>query len=101
MTLDSTTIEGMLQTLGTLAGQHAESSPEKVALRTAAQALVYVQQAEVETRFREYLAGVARPLTALEVVHAKLMGVEVPHHLNNETLREIDAVLEKLRHRNV
>jgi hypothetical protein len=76
MDLDST-----LEILQALARQHAEGSPEEEALRNAAQALLYVRQAEVEAKFRDWLAELDRP-TALQVLHAKLMGIEIPHELS-------------------
>ena len=81
-----------------LASEHPEGSPEHAAIFAAAHAMHFVRHAETRLRFREWVASWSEPPTALQVLQAKLAGVEdLPHELLDESMRDVERLMEKLR----
>ena len=81
-----------------LAAEHPEGSPEHAALFAAAHAMYFVSHAETLVQFREWVASWSKPPTGLQVLMAKYAGVEVlPHELLDESMRDVESLLEKLR----
>jgi hypothetical protein len=81
-----------------LADNYAEGSPENSALLVAAQALAYLKRSEVETKFQEWVRSWKSPPTALQVLYAKLMGVDdFPHDLLDDSMKEVEQLMERLK----
>jgi hypothetical protein len=96
---DFEAIERHARTLETIAAGHPADTPEHQALVAAAQALYFVKHTETEAKFRAWVAGWSKPPTALQVLHAKLIGIEdFPNELLDETLRDVERLMERLRH---
>jgi hypothetical protein len=98
MKIDIKKIEQHANTLGQIAENYSKNSKEATALFAAAHALWYGLHRENRKSFEEYLRNLDEPPTALQILHAKLCGIEdLPHELTDETLREVEAALERLR----
>ncbi len=80
-----------------IADGYADGSPEREAVFAAAQALHYVRHAETQAKFRDWVATWTEPPTALQVLMAKLAGVDLPHELLDESMRDVEQLMEKLR----
>ncbi len=82
-------------------GEHfPEGSTEREAVRTAALAMHYVCHVETQAKFQSWVESWTLPPTALQVLHAKLAGIdELPHALLDDTLREVEQLLERLRNK--
>ncbi len=81
-----------------IAKNFPEGSAEQQALAAAAHAMQYVSHAETQAKFRAWLADWTQPLTALQVLNAKLAGIDdLPHELMDETMREVEQLMERLR----
>jgi len=92
-------IEEHCAVLERLASEHPEGSPEHAAILAAAHAMHFVRHAETQIRFREWVASWSEPPTALEVLQAKLAGIEdLPHELLDDSMRDVERLMEKLRH---
>jgi hypothetical protein len=96
---DVTNLESKLEILGTVAEQYPEDSPEQSALAAAAHALMFVQHVETVAKFQRWVSEFTQPPTALQVLHCKLAGVDCPHELLDESTREVEALMERLRHK--
>jgi hypothetical protein len=95
---DLENFEAHCAVLERLASAYPEDSPERAAIYAAAHAMHFASQAETRAKFREWVASWTKPPTALEVLWAKLAGVEdLPHELLDDTLREVERLMEKLR----
>ncbi len=95
---DLDNLESHLSTLETLAKKYRKSSPERAAIFAAAHALRYVQDLDTKAKFQAWVDGWTQPPTALQVLHAKLAGIKVPHELLDEILQEVEQIFERLRH---
>ncbi len=93
-----TDLESKSALLEQIANSYPEDSPEREAVFTAAHAMRYVSHVEVQEKFRLWVNNWTQPPTALQVLNAKLAGVEtIPHELLNETLQEVEQLMEHLR----
>lgn len=97
---DVTNLEAHCAVLQRIAAGFAEGSEERAALVVAAQALHYVRHAETRAKFQAWVESWTRPPTALQVLNAKLADIDdLPHELLDDTLREVEQLMEKLRQR--
>lgn len=95
---DRTDIEVHCAVLGRIAEGYPAGSPEREAVFAAAQALHYVRHAETQAKFRDWVATWTEPPTALQVLMAKLAGVDdLPHELLDESMRDVERLMETLR----
>lgn len=101
MTLpEMTDLEGKCAVLERIAESFPDGSAEREAVYTAAHAMHYVSQMETHAEFRTWVEGWTQPPTALQVLNAKLNGIEdLPHELLDETMREVEQLMERLRHK--
>ena len=91
-------LEGKCATLEEIASQYAEGSPESDALFTAAHAMHFVSHLETQEKFRSWVASWTEPPTALQVLQAKLAGIEdLPHELMDDSMLEVERLIERLR----
>lgn len=93
-------LEAHCAVLERIAKGYPEDSPERAAIVGAAQAMHYVCHTEAQAKFRDWVASWTEPPTALQVLQAKLAGVDdLPHELLDESMVEVDRLFERLRHR--
>jgi len=99
MTLpDITDLEGKCAILETVAKSYPEGSSEREAINTAVHAMHYVAAVETQAKFQSWVNSWIQPPTALQILNAKLAGIEdIPHELLNDTLREVEQLMERLR----
>jgi hypothetical protein len=98
--LDFEKLEEYCAILEKVAKSYPRESPEHAAVFAAAWALNYVQRERSKEGFRTWIETLTRPLTALEILHSKLAGVDdLPHELLDESMREVEQLMEKLRHK--
>jgi len=98
MAVDIKKLHKHAEVLGPIAENYPKKSKESAALIAAAHALWYVLTVENKKDFETYLRNLTLPATALQIMHAKLCGIkDLPHELTDETLREVEAALERLR----
>ena len=91
-------LEAKCETLEKVAGQFAERSPERDAIFTAAHAMRFVSHLETQEKFRSWVASWTEPPTALQVLQAKLAGIEdLPHELMDDSMLEVEQLMERLR----
>lgn len=91
-------LEGKCATLEKLASQFAETSPEHDAISAAAHAMRFVSHLETQEKFRSWVASWTEPPTALQVLQAKLAGIEdLPHELMDDSMLEVERLMERLR----
>lgn len=91
-------LDDKCEILEKIAKSHPKGSPERDAVTLAAWAMHYVNHVEQRDEFRNWLEKLDKPLTALQILHAKLAGIDdLPHELSDETMREIDSLMERLR----
>jgi hypothetical protein len=96
---DLNDLEAHCAVLERIADAYAEGSSERAAVLAAAHALHYVRHAETQAKFREWVASWSKPPTALQVLQAKLAGIDdLPHELLDESMRDVERLMEKLRH---
>ena len=87
-----------LEMLVSIAEAHGWDSPEGKAIWMAREAILYVSQLSTKRRYEEWLLKRTQPFSAIEILNAKLCGIEdLPHELLDDTMIEIEAVLERLR----
>jgi hypothetical protein len=92
--------EAHCATLERIADSYPEGSPERSAIFAAVHALHFARHIDNNTKFRAWVDSWAKPPTALQVLNAKLAGIDdLPHELMDESMREIDQLMEKLRHK--
>lgn len=92
--------EDKCSVLERIAGNYPADSAEYEAILIAAQALHFVNHLETQAKFRAWMDCLNKPLSALQILHAKLAGIDdLPHELVDDTLREVEQVLERLRHK--
>ena len=97
---DLTNLEAHCAVLERISAGFAEGSEERGAILVAAQAMHYVRHEETRAKFRAWVDSWTQPPTALQVLNAKLAGIdELPHELLDDTLREVEQLMEKLRQR--
>jgi hypothetical protein len=97
-TFDLSDFEGKCAILECIANSYPDGSPEREAVYTAAQAMHYVSHIDTQKQFRAWVDSWILPPTALQVLHAKLAGIEeLPHELMDETMREVEQLMERLR----
>lgn len=97
---DVKNLEAHCAVLERIAAGFAEGSEEKAAILCAAQAMHYVRHAETQAKFQAWVDSWTRPPTALQILNAKLAGIDdLPHELLDDTLREVEQLMEKLRQR--
>lgn len=93
-----TDLERKCAILEKIANSFPVGSSEYEAIFTAAHAMRYVSHVDTQAKFRTWVEGWTQPPTALQVLNAKLAGIEdLPHELTDETLREIERLMERLR----
>ncbi|MFN0198779.1 MAG: hypothetical protein ACKVT0_18685 [Planctomycetaceae bacterium] len=97
MTINTTNIEAVRATLGEIAGQYPTKSKEQDALLSAAMALEFVHSMNVVEKYRTWLNNMNKPPTALQVLHAKLMGIDIPHELLDKTMLEVEGLMEQIK----
>lgn len=86
-----------VSTLEEMAGAFQEGSPEAAALLTAVQALIFVQNIDTKAKFQQWVNNLTQPPTALQILYARLAGVDdIPHELLDETLCEIDQLMKRM-----
>ena len=96
---DVKNIEAQCEILGRISEAYSPGSPERQALFTAAEAMSFVLKEDNKAKFRAWVDSCTKPPTALQVLNAKLAGIEdLPHELMDDSLREIEQLMEKLRH---
>ena len=84
----------------TISKAYPDGSPERQAIFTAAEGMAFVQRESNKAKFRAWVDSWTKPPTALQVLNAKLAGIEdLPHELMDESMREIEQLMEKLRHK--
>ncbi len=97
---DVTNLEAHCAALQRIAAGFAEGSEERAALVAAAQALHYVRHEATRAKFQAWVESWTAPPTALQVLNAKLAGIDdLPHELLDDTLREVEQLMERLRQR--
>ena len=94
---DLSDLETKCHLLGQIAERYQSNSPEELAILAAAHALQYIQHLKLRDDFQSWVDRFQQPPTALQVLHARLAGVKIPHELLEESVREIDQVLERLQ----
>ena len=95
---DMSDLEGKCAVLERIASSFPEGSPEREAVGTAAHAMRYISHVETQAKFRSWVDGWTQPPTALQVLNAKLAGIEdLPHELLDDTMREVEQLMERLR----
>ena len=93
-------LEDKCAILEKLADSYPENSPERDAVYTAAHAMRYVSHVDTQAKFRTWVESWTKPPTALQVLNAKLAGIEdLPHELLDESMREVEQLMERLRHK--
>ncbi len=94
---DMSDLEGKCAVLEKIAMSYPDGSPEREAVYAAAHALHYVSHLNTQAHFRQWIDSCTKPLTALQVLQAKLAGIEdLPHELLDDTMREIEQLMERL-----
>lgn len=97
---DVTNLESYCVVLEAIAADFAEGSDERAAILAGTQALHYVRHEETRAKFQAWVDSWTEPPTALQVLNAKLAGIDdLPHALLDDTLREVEQLMEKLRQR--
>lgn len=97
---DVKNLEAHCAVLELIAAGFAEGSKERAAIHAAAQALNFVRHEETRAKFQAWVDSWTEPPTALQVLNAKLAGIDdLPHELLDDTLREVEQLMEKLRQR--
>jgi hypothetical protein len=95
---DMSDLDDKCAILERIANGYPDGSPERGAVYTAAHAMRYANQMETQAKFRSWVEGWSAPPTALQVLNAKLAGIEdLPHELLDETMREVELLMERLR----
>ena len=90
-------LESKCAILEKIADAFPPDSPERDAIFTAAQALHYVRTTNTQAEFKRWVDNWTQPPTALQVLQAKLNGIDLPHELTDQTMREVEQALERLR----
>ena len=92
-------LSARIKTLDSIADKFMESTPEHEAIIVACHPMEFVSRLATRSRFQKWLDNHNLPLTALDILHAKLAGIDdLPHELLDETMIEIESLLERLRH---
>jgi hypothetical protein len=95
---DMTDLESKCGVLERIANNFPDGTPERDAIDTAAYAMHYVSHLETQAKFRIWVESWTQPPTALQILNAKLAGIEdLPHELMDDTMREIEHLMERLR----
>lgn len=93
-------LEAHCAVLERIANNYPDGSAERAAVFAAAQALHFARHVDNQIKFRTWVDSWTKPPTALEVLHAKLAGIDdLPHELMDDSMRQIEQVLEQLRHK--
>jgi len=93
-------LAGKCAVLERIAKSFPDGSVEGEAIYTAAHAMRYVSHVEIQAKFQTWVEGWTQPPTALQVLQAKLAGIEdLPHELLDDTMREVERLMEHLRHK--
>ena len=93
-------LEAHCAILEKIANNFPEDSPERAAIFAATHAMHYVIHADTQEKFRAWVSSWTQPPTALQILNAKLAGIEdLPHELLDESMREVEQLMEKLRHK--
>jgi hypothetical protein len=92
-------LEETLKALQRICERYPKDSQERGAIHTASLAIRYVSHLDTKSQFEEWVNSLSLPLTALQVMHMKLCGIDdIPHELMDETLQEIEQLMERMRH---
>lgn len=95
---DMTNLDSKCAVLEKIAMSFPKGSAEREAVYTAAHAIRYVSRLEIQSKFRTWVEGWTKPPTALQVLSAKLAGIDdLPHELLDDTMREVEVLMERLR----
>ena len=92
-------LEAHCAILEKIAKSYPEDSPERAAIFVAAHAMRYVSHEDTQKKFQAWVDSWTLPPTALQVLNAKLAGIEdLPHELLGESMREVEQLMDKLSH---
>lgn len=79
-----------------IAANYPEESDEHKTLLKAARSLEYLAGKNLEKDFRRYIENLKKPPGALDLVYAKLCGIELSPELSNERIADIDKDINQL-----
>jgi hypothetical protein len=85
-----------LDILGRIAESYSEDSEEYAALKTAANALFFLQRDKIRTQFQDFIQNHNRPLNGYELIQLKYYGLDLPEEQRTQVILELEAEMDRL-----